>query len=220
MVGGRICTCSMSNEELNDDGILNVFDRTKRQARTEKMVHHMKCTGNLGSALFAEEHISNYANGDGFISMKDLQAEKILINVHDDGRETAKLFASAFFPRLFGIISDDDATKWLKGKKPKTWTLATVALNMQQFLETFETDKENRCVKKSDAIKKLSYTRRTRDAYNKGLHKLITTSKRRAVCECACRKLRTMFDLANERSLAYHAEISSDVRFNDKKSDY
>lgn len=60
----------------------------------------------------------------------------MFIHVHGDCKEVSQLLCKALLPRRVDKITQHEAHKCLKGKRPKQWTLSAVCLNMKTWLTT------------------------------------------------------------------------------------
>lgn len=202
------------------DSLRQGYDRTKAQAlNVKRMVQRMKNTGHLGNDFIHAEHISNFATGE-VVTMNDIVAEDMLKNAHDDGRVLAGLFSKALLPRRFGHITQEEADIWLKGKVPKRWSLAPVALNFEQWTTKFGTAAERSRLGKGDSIKTLAKTRRTREVYRNCVLQLMKNGPTRAIRESASIQLERMSSYVSVRSYAWRSTMALDSLYHSSKSEF
>lgn len=66
------------------------------------MIQRMMWNGHLGNDFLLAEKISKYTSED-VIEITDVKVWSDLININDDGRQPAHLFATRLFPRFLGL---------------------------------------------------------------------------------------------------------------------
>lgn len=66
------------------------------------------------------------------------------INIPEDGRMLAKLYATPIFPKIFVFLKQEDEHQFLSSNRTKLWTLAAVLPGMLQWFVRFETAKDKR----------------------------------------------------------------------------
>lgn len=112
----------------------------------------------------------------------------------------AGLFSKSIIRKGFGEILQEEANIWLKGRIPKRWSLASVALNFAQWTAKFWSPAGRSRICKLDSMKLFTKTRRTREEYRNCILSLMRNGLTRVVRESVAMKLHNMPNYVSVRN--------------------